>query len=169
MSRETKIPTTKIPTTEVHVSGWPPLQQSHFNAILVPKPSSAGCCSSKCWYQRERGSFSNQFSISQPLCLTLSCSFLRPWDCELQKHASVFQLLILSSAASEIIYLCIWKWVYVKSSQLKCPGCKLFIDRIIIACLGWSQHNPFKITLKNKKEKLTDKNCPFFFFAVKEW
>lgn len=36
---------------------------------------------------------------------TLSCSFLRQWDCELQKYASVFQLLILSSAASEIIYL----------------------------------------------------------------
>lgn len=66
-------------------------------------------------------------------------------------------------------FSCFWDYLfmYLKMSvcekfPIKCPGCKLFIDKIIIACLGWSLHNPFKITLNIKKENLTDKNWPFF-------
>lgn len=68
-------------------------------------------------------------------------------------------------SATNTEFCCFWDYLFMnlkvsacEKFLIKCPGCKLCIDRIIIACLEWSLHNPFKITLKIKKETLTAKN-----------
>lgn len=111
-----------------------------------------------------------------------------PTDSVFLSHFKTFHTLLLFPQAmglwtSEICkcisatnteFCCFWDYLFMnlkinvyEKFLIKCPGCKLIVDRGIIACLGWSLHNPFKITLKVKKENLTDKNWHFIFFLLK--
>lgn len=145
------------------MSSWSPLQ-SHFNAIFGTKAKLCWVLSLQALIPRgEKLLFQpiQYFSaLTEFLTLLLFPQAMGLWTSEICKCIS----------ATNTEFCCFWDYLfmYLKMSVcekflIKCPGCKLFIDRIIIACLGWSLYNPIKITLKIKKENLTDKNWPFFF------
>lgn len=79
------------------------------------------------------------------------------------------------NSATNTEFSCFWDYLfmYLKMSvcekfPIKCPDCKTFNHRVIIACLGWILHNPLLSCIKKQEGELDKWNWTNFF-APKKW
>lgn len=74
------------------------------------------------------------------------------------------------NSATNTEFSCFWDYLfmYLKMSvcekfPIKCPDCKTFNHRVIIACLGWILHNPLLSCIKKTRRRTWQMKLNKFF------